>query len=62
MVGFAEFTIGLAKGGTRWLNPPYVLAPAPLHQRLGSNAVNSPFPLKDTQAPARRACPTPGVL
>jgi Arc/MetJ-type ribon-helix-helix transcriptional regulator len=26
MVGFAEFTIGPAKGRTRWLNPPYDIA------------------------------------
>jgi hypothetical protein len=25
-MGFAEFTIGLAKGRTRWLNPSYVTA------------------------------------
>jgi hypothetical protein len=38
-VGFAEFTIGPAEGGTRWLNPPY--GGSPIIRRISAGVAPS---------------------
>jgi hypothetical protein len=41
-MGFAEFTIGPAKGRTRWLNPPY--RSAHVQFRTAGVSTGSPVP------------------